>query len=1647
MTAKTKKILLTVAASLVGLILVLVIASILVLRSSWFANFVREKIIAEVQESTGGTVDIGSFQFDWTHLTVRIRNFVLHGTEPKTADPLVRVPLLELRLSLFSGIAHLIDLEYVGIQQPEVDIMVFPDGKTNIPEPKIQTKPSQSSGLETIVDLKIGQFSIQNGLLEFSQRTGRPEPVVRAQQSQSIPFSARGENLRALLNYNTLHPSYQGNLSIDPLLLASGNRPPMNVHVDLPVTIEKDTVRLANGKLTTSQSNIALSASLQNMNAPVISAELNASLSIPEIQRSVELPIDANARGAPQTITAQLNANFDSTSNTIQLQTARLALGQTTFQASGAIDPSTNSAIQFNANLALGELTKLMAVSSLAARGDLQANGSAKMDARKNYSVDGTLNSRGLSIRSGATQISDVSLYSPFHADPYLISMDGLKLNAFGGSLAAKIFIEKMQQLSLEAGLNHFALPVLAAAFTGKHLGYDGTIAGSLKAQGDLKAKGTTGYAAQARLSIVPGRRGVPVSGRLDANYAGATGAVDLDHSYLALPNSRLDISGSLNRRIDLNLVSHNLNDFLPAANFGAKTPETSLPVALHGGTAAVQAQISGDLSAPHISAHAAVDRFAVEQRSFDKFALDLVASPSGASIQNGLLTRNSLETTFNASIGLRKWSPVPSSPLTANLAMRNADLADLLGLAGESSIPATGAVTADVHIDGTYGNPLGGASLQVVNGTAYEQSFNRLYAQVNLRDRLIALSPLELNAPAGKIDLTGTFQHPPDSFTAGHAQFTLTTTNVQLADIRMLQKQNVGAGGTINLSASAAADVRGVNKQNQVTISNITADLSARQLRVQNQAAGDLTASARTVNGTVNYNLTSDFAGSSINVTGRTALANDYPTTADASIQNLSVQKTLQISGESSIPATGTLSANAHVAGTLQAPNANLSFTLARANVYQEPINRLQGSVQYSNTTIDIPSISLAVPAGTVTLSGSFNHPSKDFNAGSLKLNVSSTPIQLSKIAHIREERPDFTGTLHLAADLSANLREQNGSRTVLISNLNADASANALRMNSRNLGDATFTARSTGSNLNFRFDSDIAQSQIHASGRSQLTGDYPVTADLTFSNIHYTNLAPFLSSDPDVKPDFDAFVAGEATVNGPILKPDDLTGRLNLSQLEARTLPAASPTGAPAHRALDIHNQGPILLSLNHNVLNVEEFHLQGPPGTAMNASGTVDIENTTTPFHLNLDASANLAALQDISSEFASSGTVTVATAIHGTFAQPLVNGEVQLKNANVNYTDSPNGLENGNGIIRLNGTSATIQNLTGESGGGKISMSGFAGYTGKTLTFNLRAAAQRVRTRYSGISITSNANITLIGNLKRSLLGGNVSIQRIAYAPTSDAGSLLSSFASSPPSTGGTGASPLMTNMRLDLQITTAPNLRVISSYSNRMDVLTNLTVRGTAANPGVLGRVVVTDGQLVFFGNTYTVNTGTIAFYNPNSIQPVLDFSLETLAQGVDVTISITGRMDDLKLSYRSDPPLSFEQIVELLATNTTPADPNIAAQQPPAPQQSFTQMGESAVLGSAVADPLASRVQRVFGLTQFKIDPSFSGSNGQPSARVTLQQKIASNITFTYINDVTQSNSEIVKVEWDLTPKFSAVGLRDFNGNVSIEFFYNFKVR
>jgi translocation and assembly module TamB len=398
------------------------------------------------------------------------------------------------------------------------------------------------------------------------------------------------------------------------------------------------------------------------------------------------------------------------------------------------------------------------------------------------------------------------------------------------------------------------------------------------------------------------------------------------------------------------------------------------------------------------------------------------------------------------------------------------------------------------------------------------------------------------------------------------------------------------------------------------------------------------------------------------------------------------------------------------------------------------------------------------------------------------------------------------------------------------------------------------------------------------------------------------------------------------------------------------------------------------------------------------------------------------------------------------VRGTTRSPLVNGRIELHDVSLNSTEIPNGISKANGVVQFNGNAANIQNLTAEVGGGKVTIGGFASYSNEPR-FGLHANASKVRVRVEqGLSMVVDTNVQLTGGAKASRASGTITINQITYRSTSDFGSILTRAA--PPVENPSQPSPLLDNMKLDIQARTSPGLIVQAEMAENLSLDANLQVRGTASRPGVLGRVNVNSGQLVFFSNTYNVNPGSISFFNPIRVEPVLNLSLETQVQGVDVTLRVNGPIDNMNLSYTSDPPLRFQEIVNLLASGKTPtSDPNVLANQPSRPPQSFEQIGESAIVSKAIADPVASRLKRVFGVSQLSIDPTFTSGSDLPQTRVTLQQRISNNMTFTYVTAVNDPNSQIIRVEWDVNPQWSAIAYRDQNGMVSVRLLYKKQFR
>ena len=686
---------------------------------------------------------------------------------------------------------------------------------------------------------------------------------------------------------------------------------------------------------------------------------------------------------------------------------------------------------------------------------------------------------------------------------------------------------------------------------------------------------------------------------------------------------------------------------------------------------------------------------------------------------------------------------------------------------------------------------------------------------------------------------------------------------------------------------------------------------------------------------------------------------------------------------------------------------------------------------MNYTDVLIDVPQLRIEDGPSNLDLSASFSHAAGDLQDGQLRFRARSNEIQLARVKTIADARPGLAGLLQLTADGAATLHRN---APIAFSTLSAQVAARSLSMNKKELGGLTATAATHGSGVAFTVNSDFAKANIRGSGQLDLTDGYPIDARLNFTGLTWSGLGTLVTTTAQP---FDASLDGQIAIAGPAARTDALHGSLQLTRLEAHSV-GAGAVKTP-RTTFEIHNAGNIQASLANSTVTVQNFQLTGP-ATNLAISGTASIKD---PQPLNLRATGNikLEALEAFSNDIFSSGAVALNASVTGSASQPSVNGRLQLQNASFHLTSLPNGISKANGAIHFNGTEAVIENLSGETGGGKITLAGLVSYGGTEPQFRIQATADHVHVDYpETVTTEADAHLTLAGSESRSVLSGNVTVLSVAIHSHSDVGSILSS-AATPPSA-NTASTGVLGGMRFNVRVQTSPEIQFRTGLTQDLQADADLTLRGSPDHPGMLGRLSVNSGEVVFFGAKYTVDQGTISFFNPNKINPVLQVDLETTVQGVDVSVSVSGPMDKLKLSYHSDPPLEFQQIVSLLASGKQPTtDPVLAAHQPPAQEQNLQQAGASTLLGQAVANPVSGRLQRLFGVSKLSIDPQIVTGNN-PQATLTLQQQITRSITFTYIQDVSQSSPSGIRIEWAISPQFSAIAQRDVYGEFALDFFY-----
>ena len=724
----------------------------------------------------------------------------------------------------------------------------------------------------------------------------------------------------------------------------------------------------------------------------------------------------------------------------------------------------------------------------------------------------------------------------------------------------------------------------------------------------------------------------------------------------------------------------------------------------------------------------------------------------------------------------------------------------------------------------------------------------------------------------------------------------------------------------------------------------------------------------------------------------------------AKAQLSNAEVVDVLQIAGQQeNVPLTGTVAMNATAVGTLQSLSGSGHLSLMNGVAYGEPYESAVAELTVQGKDIEASHVALKLHGIQIAGNGGYDVGSEHLHA-----HVEGHDILLSKFVTVQKAKTDLDGVVSVVADANGTMTQPG---------LKANVKLTGVTYQGQGIGEAVVEAHSDKEIVYFTANSTLVGAKVEATGQAGLTGDYPMQAKVNIAGLDIGK--PMAMFGPgSVKAE--SLINGEATMSGPLKTPKALSGEAELSRVDVKL------------QGIELKAAEPLRVGLRDGVATLEQVHITGQD-TDMRASGTAQLFGVTDPKGGKLDVKAtgtvSMTLLHTFDSDIISTGKVEFTVAAGGHVMNPELTGKLQFDKVNIAMDGVPNGLSNMNGTLLFNDDRLQVQSLTATTGGGTLKIGGSIRYRNGVYA-DLTATGDVVRVRLYGLSATANANLKLQGGTESALLSGTILMTRFGIGQDVD----FAAFGSP----GGISAPPdpnsPANKIRLDVHVTSAPQLDFQNSYA-KLAGMVDLTIRGTAAMPSVLGRIEINDGSATFAGQKYQLQRGEIYFTNPVRIDPIIDLDATAQVENYDITVGLHGTATNLKPTYRSEPPLSETDVFALLALGRTQEEAQLYQERQ---VQQGTDPTTSALLGGALNATVSNRVEKLFGVGSVKIDPAFVGTLGQSSARITVQQQISRQVTATFATNVNTSAQQLIQVQYDLNHDNSIVVTRDESGVFSV---------
>ena len=278
---RRRHMLLRVFAGLLLLLAILVGAGLYYISTPQFAAKVRLKLIATLEQATGGRVELQAFHWNLRHLAFEADNLTIHGLEAPSEVPYAHVDRLYIQLKLLALVHPRASVSVLEIAHPVIHLIVYPDGTTNQPSPKQKSNTDPRDTINTVFDLQASRVSVWNGLVLFNQR--------------SVPFSFSGADLGLVIHYvppplGQKDDAYSANLTIADITTSLLQQPEVHSKLQGELLLGRNLAQIKSLEWSTLRTGLTITGKVNNYLAPTIEMEAHGKADLRDVAFMADVP-------------------------------------------------------------------------------------------------------------------------------------------------------------------------------------------------------------------------------------------------------------------------------------------------------------------------------------------------------------------------------------------------------------------------------------------------------------------------------------------------------------------------------------------------------------------------------------------------------------------------------------------------------------------------------------------------------------------------------------------------------------------------------------------------------------------------------------------------------------------------------------------------------------------------------------------------------------------------------------------------------------------------------------------------------------------------------------------------------------------------------------------------------------------------------------------------------------------------------------------------------------------------------------------------------------------------------------------------------------------------------------------------------------